>query len=135
MIVRIRMQNSKQAGASLQVLKSPYLIGRHANCDLKVGSPRVSVHHCAILIHGRRVALKDLESTNGTRINGEPVHGERELRHGDVIWVGPALIEVFIEEDELDILAAGSGDYTATNPYLDIPRDHFTDTGPKTDRP
>ncbi|MFO0804629.1 MAG: FHA domain-containing protein [Gemmataceae bacterium] len=130
MIVRIRMQNSKQAGASLQVLKSPYLIGRHADCDLKIGSPRVSVHHCAILIHGPQVSVKDLGSTNGTRINGEPVHVERELRNGDVIWVGPALIEVFIEDDALDILTAGSGDYTATNPYLEIPRDGFGQAGP-----
>lgn len=123
MIVRIRMQNSNQAGASLQILKSPYLIGRHANCDLKIGSPRVSVHHCAIMIQGRRVTVKDLGSTNGTRVNGEPVHGERPLQHGDVVWVGPALIEIFIEEDELDILSAGSGDYSATNPYLEILRE------------
>lgn len=125
MIVRIRMQNSKQAGASLQVLKSPYLIGRHANCDLKISSPRVSSYHCAILTNGPRVSVKDMESTNGTRVNGEPVHGEREVRHGDLLWVGPALIEVSIEADESGLLAAGAGDYTATNPYLDIPREQF----------
>ena len=125
MNVRIRMLNSKKAGASLQILKSPYVIGRHEAGDLRVGSPRVSVKHCAILARDRIVSVQDLGSTNGTRVNGEPVTDERELNDGDVVWVGPALIEVSLKDDELDILGMNSGEYTSTTPYLEVPRGIF----------
>jgi pSer/pThr/pTyr-binding forkhead associated (FHA) protein len=60
-------------------------------------------------------------STNGTRVNGEPVTAPRELRHGDLLWIGPAIIEVALEQEPEDVLFdEGSGNFSATNPYLDV---------------
>lgn len=121
MAIKLRMVNSKQAGAMLPVLKTPYVIGRHKDCDLKVGSPQVSVHHCAILLRDGRAWIRDLDSTNGTRVNGEPIHQDRELKTKDVLWVGPALIEVVFDAS-VDILgAADAGEYTATLPHFVAP--------------
>ena len=89
----------------LQVLKTPFVIGRDKDCDLKVNSPQVSVHHCAILLLDGRAWIRDLDSTNGTRVNGEPIQEDRELKTKDVLGVGPALIEVVFEADG-DILGA-----------------------------
>jgi predicted component of type VI protein secretion system len=48
--VRLLLKNSRQIGGSVRVEKSPFVIGRHADCDLRVNSPRVSVFHCSILL-------------------------------------------------------------------------------------
>lgn len=104
--IKLQMINSKKAGAMLPILKTPFVIGRDQDCDLKVGSPQVSVHHCAILLHEGRAWVRDLDSTNGTRVNGEPVDEDRELKTKDVLGIGPALIEVIIDA-EVDILVPG----------------------------
>jgi pSer/pThr/pTyr-binding forkhead associated (FHA) protein len=117
-IVRLRLMNSLQVGASITVAKSPFVIGRHADCDLKINSPRVSVFHCSLITAEGVSLVKDMDSTNGTRVNGEPVTEPREIRHADVIWVGPALIEVTMEDGEVE--AASASNYSATNPYLKL---------------
>jgi pSer/pThr/pTyr-binding forkhead associated (FHA) protein len=50
----------------------------------------VSRHHARITVRGACAFLDDLGSTNGTRINGDPLFSERELAEGDVISVGRA---------------------------------------------
>jgi pSer/pThr/pTyr-binding forkhead associated (FHA) protein len=117
-IVRLRLMNSLQVGSTITVAKSPFVIGRHAECDLKINSPRVSVFHCSLIAAEGVVLVKDMDSTNGTRVNGEPVTEPRELRHADVIWVGPALIEVTVEDGEIEDPHASS--YSMTNPYLKL---------------
>jgi len=118
-IVRLRLMNSLQVGSTLVVSKSPFVIGRHADCDLIIRSPRVSVFHCSIVLGDNKACVKDMDSTNGTRVNGEPVTAPRELRPGDVLWVGPARIEVAIDDGEAAILS-DTGNYSSTNPYLNL---------------
>ncbi len=48
----------------------------------------VSTRHCVVRRHGRRWILEDLGSTNGTRLNGEPVTEKLALRTGDVFVLG-----------------------------------------------
>jgi hypothetical protein len=60
-------------------------IGRDATADLRVESERVSRRHARIHGEGGRHVLSDLESANGTFLNGRPVHGPVPLRHGDEI--------------------------------------------------
>lgn len=60
-------------------------IGRDATADLRVESERVSRRHARIHGEGGRHLLSDLESANGTFLNGSPVHGPVPLQHGDEI--------------------------------------------------
>ena len=134
--VQFRVINSKQPGAAYTVWKSPYIIGRHQDSDIRVVSKAVSVRHCAILLHEGGVWVRDLGSTNGTRVNGEPIHEDRQLDHGDKIWVGPAIIEVILSEAGSEPPAQeGSADYTATHVYgmddLPIPPKGSHQLGPK----
>jgi len=66
--------------------KGRLTIGRCESADLQIDSTRVSREHAAIDIVGNTAILKDLGSTNGTFINGEPID-EYELHDGDVIVV------------------------------------------------
>jgi len=62
------------------------LVGRHGDCDLQLDSARVSLHHCCLVLDAGQAKVRDLSSTNGTRINGRPVKSGR-LRPGDILSI------------------------------------------------
>jgi type VI secretion system protein ImpL len=67
-------------------------IGRHPDNDLKFdpGMDReVSGHHAEILCQGERVSIRDLQSRNGTLVNGRRINQTTLLRHGDAIQFAP----------------------------------------------
>ncbi len=61
-------------------------LGRGTDVDIRVDDPGVSRHHAEILL-GREVVLRDLNSTNGTYVDGVQV-GETVLRDGSVVQLG-----------------------------------------------
>lgn len=71
---------------------TPVVIGRGAACDLTLPSPAASRRHAEIFPRGEGWALRDLDSTNGTRVNDEPVRASRDLAPGDLIRIGELTI-------------------------------------------
>lgn len=63
------------------------VVGRYHRCDVRLDSHRVSRHHCCLSPEGDEVAVRDLDSTNGTYVNGRRVQTGR-LRPGDELKVG-----------------------------------------------
>jgi len=57
-------------------------IGRAAEADISIPETRLSRHHCRIEVLGEEVWVEDLQSSNGTRVNGTPVQRSR-IRPGD----------------------------------------------------
>ncbi|MDQ7006290.1 MAG: FHA domain-containing protein [Acidobacteriota bacterium] len=83
-----------QKGMSFPVTRSRVLIGRAA--DITLDDPRVSRRHASLEVYGSAcVLLKDLDSTNGTFVNGRRVQSV-ELQDGDEIRVGGSLLSVTI---------------------------------------
>ena len=64
------------------------VIGRAVENDIVITSKRVSREHARVRREGWRVILEDLDSTNGTFLNGERVLAPTELRDDDRITVG-----------------------------------------------
>jgi pSer/pThr/pTyr-binding forkhead associated (FHA) protein len=62
-------------------------IGRAPDCMIMIDDPSVSGHHAQLEVTGETFRLKDLESTNGTRVNGIPIT-ETVLRFDDRIRFG-----------------------------------------------
>jgi|1185.fasta_scaffold04883_2 pSer/pThr/pTyr-binding forkhead associated (FHA) protein len=62
-------------------------IGRAPDCMIVLDDPSVSGHHAQLELAGDTYRLKDLESTNGTRVNGIPIT-ETALRFDDRIRFG-----------------------------------------------
>jgi len=120
MIVQLRLANGKQAGTTYLIWKSPYIIGRHAAANLQVNDPRVSVYHCCVMIRGNEVWVRDMDSTNGTTVNDEPLVGEKRLTLGDRIQVGPAVFEV-IQKASGALPMDDRDEYTPTSPELPAP--------------
>ncbi|QDV32660.1 FHA domain-containing protein [Tautonia plasticadhaerens] len=65
------------------------LVGRHAHCDVRLDSSRVSRRHCCLVLEGDHLVVRDLESTNGTRVNGDLVSVSRMVP-GDELSIGLA---------------------------------------------
>lgn len=63
-------------------------IGRSSANDYKVDSSVVSGQHAVLISEGGKVTLKDLNSTNGTFVNGQRIAGTRELHPGDSVQLG-----------------------------------------------
>ena len=67
--------------------KDRITIGRRPGNDIQIDNLAISGEHAAIALeHGERM-LEDLESTNGTQVNGQPVR-RHLLKNGDVIELG-----------------------------------------------
>jgi type VI secretion system protein ImpL len=67
-------------------------IGRHPDNDLKFdpdADREISGHHAEILCQGERVSIRDLQSRNGTLVNGHRINQATLLRHGDTIQFAP----------------------------------------------
>jgi len=81
------------------------VVGRSKDADLYVNSPRLSRRHCAVALSQRGVVVEDLDSSNGTFVNGQRVQ-QALLRPGDIIQVGGIAIRVEFDPavtSELDL--------------------------------
>jgi hypothetical protein len=67
--------------------RTQLLIGRHLDCDVVLSDIATSRRHAQLRFRDGHWILQDLDSTNGTTVNGERV-GRSELRAGDVISIG-----------------------------------------------
>jgi pSer/pThr/pTyr-binding forkhead associated (FHA) protein len=64
------------------------LLGRAPDCDCVLSDETVSRQHAALRHHEGFWFLRDLRSTNGTRVNGSRVLDEVEVRPGDRVTFG-----------------------------------------------
>src|SRR2546425_12660262 len=71
-------------------------IGRVEDNTFQISEPSVSSHHCEVLVRGSDVVVRDLNSTNGTYINGEKVT-ESVIKPGQVLRLGQ--IEMRLEPE------------------------------------
>src|SRR5258705_2174611 len=78
-------------GRVFQDVPVPVSIGREEGNSLRLNDERVSRFHAKVQIDADDYILTDLESTNGTRVNGTTVQ-IRRLRIGDRVGVGRSLL-------------------------------------------
>src|SRR5260370_16256036 len=65
-----------------------FLIGRGADCELRLAVADVSRHHCLIRITNDEATIEDRGSANGTLLNGQKVRSATALHSGDLLQVG-----------------------------------------------
>lgn len=85
------------------ISRPKYLIGRADDCHLRPSSAGVSRHHCAVILEGDEVLVRDLGSSNGTFVNGTRIAGAHSLTSGDLILIGPLKFEVLIENEQAPV--------------------------------
>lgn len=85
------------AGKVIPIPIAQFLIGRDEGCHLRPSSPAVSKRHCALIVKGGKLWVKDFGSTNGTFLNDQQVTEEVEAKDGDSLRVGPLLFKLKVE--------------------------------------
>jgi predicted component of type VI protein secretion system len=83
-------------GRSYELKVDKTTIGRLDDNSFQIQEQSISSHHCEVLLKGNDVVVKDLNSTNGTYINGEKV-SEKPLKPGQILRLGQ--VEIRLEAD------------------------------------
>jgi pSer/pThr/pTyr-binding forkhead associated (FHA) protein len=91
----------------IPVDRAMLLVGRHARCDVTLESLRVSRIHCCLLRHRGELTVRDLGSTNGTRINGRLMESGR-LRAGDELAIAHCRYRLEVDHANLTAVTTPS---------------------------
>ncbi len=95
------------------------VMGRHRDNQIRINDPLASRQHAAVDVDAEgRAYVEDLDSANGTKLNGEPLVARRYLEHGDHIVIGTS--EVTYDERP---------DSAALEPSPDVSEAKPEDTG------
>ena len=97
-MARLILSLDSQVMAEYNMNKERYTIGRLPDNDIRIDNGAVSGHHSLIINILNDSFLEDLNSTNGTYVNGKLIK-KHALQHGDVITVGHHQLR-FAEDDE-----------------------------------
>jgi hypothetical protein len=91
----VQRSPSLDEGDEFQLNSAPLTVGRGGQNDLVLtGDDFASARHARIEVRGDGVWVQDLESTNGTYVNGSRVAGAQRLDDGDVLRVGETDLRV-----------------------------------------
>lgn len=87
------------AGERWTIEGAEFLIGRGSDCDIVLPERQVSRHHAKILLDEGQYLLHDLDSKNGTHLNGAQVIGSAPLRDGDEVQIALCVKLLFVGTD------------------------------------
>jgi DNA-binding NtrC family response regulator len=94
-------------GTSWSISETPLTIGRDRTCDIPVPDSLVSRRHCEVALGNGGIELRDLESSNATLVNGQPVRS-CTLTPGDEITLGRTILAVADTDDTADSASLAS---------------------------
>lgn len=97
MKVKLVVASGVHEGREIPLAGPQFLIGRDPQCQLRPSSPAISKRHCAIIIRGGKVFVRDFGSTNGTFIDGNSIQGEIEVNNQARLKAGPLDFKIMIE--------------------------------------
>src|SRR5881397_1036508 len=106
--VTIQVLEGVDKGRIFRDLSTPVTVGREEGNVLRLNDERVSRFHAKIQIDDNDYILTDLESTNGTRVNGTVVQ-IRRLRYGDRVALGRSVLMFGSNEEIAERMARMEG--------------------------
>lgn len=120
-----------------ELTKEEIIIGRDALADITINDQTVSRRHARLAAFEGRIFLQDLESSNGTFLNGLQIYGEAPVKNGDQIAISPDIIfELWVppsQKDETQLAGIGSLKQEPLQPRLTVtiegspPQSYFLD--------
>jgi pSer/pThr/pTyr-binding forkhead associated (FHA) protein len=93
-------------GLPIDIVKDMTLVGRKDDCDLRLDHKSVSKMHCVIVKTDGLLLLRDLGSTNGTRVNGQRVRRAALLPNDQVGFASFKFKVAFGPDEQLQVPAA-----------------------------
>jgi hypothetical protein len=89
----IKILTGPQAGLIYPIKEGKHTLGRAPSCDVKIASNSVSKEHATLLAVGDKLIISDLDSRNGTFVNGVKIQNQR-LNIGEKISLHDVLVDV-----------------------------------------
>lgn len=106
--VTITVLHGADRGRVFRDLEPPITIGREDGNTIQLNDERVSRCHLKLQMDNDRLVMTDLDSTNGTKVNGQESH-LRLLRCGDLVSVGRSVLLLGTDEEIAERLATLQG--------------------------
>jgi len=91
-----------RVGQMRKIDEEGLVVGREPTCELHVPDPGVSRRHARVREDDEAVRVEDLESSNGTYVNGNEIEGPRKLEHGDKVTMGTSTVLKFAYQDPVE---------------------------------
>ena len=88
MKIRLLPASSFYGPGDIVIRKFPYILGRSSHCDHQLFHPMISRRHCELIQTDQGIRLSDLNSSNGTYVNGQRIRTPVDLSEGDEIHLG-----------------------------------------------
>ncbi len=92
-MAKLVILNQGMTGRSFDLNVERTTVGRVEDNTLQIPDPSVSSHHAEILLRGTEILVRDLNSTNGTFLNGEKI-SEIVLQPGQVLRFGQVELKI-----------------------------------------
>jgi hypothetical protein len=97
-LITLRVLHGADRGRVFQQMATPVTIGREEGNTIQLNDDRISRYHLKLQDDRDKIVLTDLESTNGTKVNGEDIQ-VRIVRDGDMIALGKSLLLIGSHSD------------------------------------
>jgi pSer/pThr/pTyr-binding forkhead associated (FHA) protein len=98
MDVRLIIEKGPTKARTIRLRSETTIVGRQEGCGLRIPSATVSRRHCRLCFQNGYLTVDDLDSANGTLLNGQQTAGKQVVRPGDRLEIGPL---VFLVEYQL----------------------------------
>jgi EAL domain-containing protein (putative c-di-GMP-specific phosphodiesterase class I) len=95
--------NEHEPVRELQIELDRVTVGRKQSCNLLLTSSSVSGVHAELTIEGDELYVTDLDSTNGTFLNGVRITGRSQVKHGDLVQFAQVVFRARMEEQPYSI--------------------------------
>jgi pSer/pThr/pTyr-binding forkhead associated (FHA) protein len=96
--VLLHIREGPGAGAMHQIVRDS-TIGRGTGADIVVPDEAISRVHASVRVDGQTVVVEDLDSSNGTFVNGNQISSPCRVAPGDVVTLGGTELEVLVGDD------------------------------------
>ncbi len=97
-MAKLLILTGKHQGKRLTLPERDVTIGRSEECNITLKTEEVSRQHCVLKFEDGQLTVRDLESRNGTLVNGVDADTETPLRDGDELQIGPMRFQVQLPE-------------------------------------
>ena len=111
-MAKLVIQNQGMTGRACELNTDRTTIGRVEDNTFQIADASVSSHHCEVHLRGSEVFIRDLNSTNGSYINGEKVT-EQVLKPGQTLRLGQ--VELKLEVEGMAAASSGTSATSATS--------------------
>ena len=114
-MAKLVIQNQGMTGRACELHTDRTTICRVEDNTFHIADPSVSSHHCEVQLRGSDIVIRDLNSTNGTFINGNKIE-ESILKPGQILRLGQVELKLEVEGAAPTAPAPGSTPAPASAP-------------------